>query len=90
MLKRVLLGDKVTGHSHRFNHIHCQGFAINSKTSDDMFNHPDKFAVQNQLGIIEGDTTFKHSRTINQIGTCQCWNESGERLFVAHLAVGYL
>ena len=43
----------------------------------------------NKLGKIKSDAALKHSWSVNQIGACQCCNESGEGLFMAQLRVGY-
>ena len=67
--------------------VQSNGFFINGNTVDGMFYHTGKFAVECQLGKIEGDATFKHPRTVNHIGACQCGYQSGECLLVAHLGV---
>ena len=67
--------------------IQGNGLFTDGNAVDGMFYHTGKFAVESQLGKIEGDATFKHPRTVNHIGACQCGYQSGECLLVAHLAV---
>ena len=89
VLEGVILGQEILPGSHRFDDINGQGFIINGKTSDGLFDHPGKFIIQHQLGKIESDAALKHSQTINQIGPCQCCDESGEGFLMAQLRVGY-
>ncbi len=89
MFERVIMSQEVLRRTHRLDDIDGQGFIVDAKTPDGLLDHPGKFIVQDQLGKIECDSALKHSRAVNQIGTCQCSNESGERFLMAQLGVGY-
>jgi hypothetical protein len=58
ILERMILCEKLARRSYRFDDIYCQGIIYDVKPPDGMFDHPNKFIIQNQLGEIEGDPAF--------------------------------
>ena len=87
MLVGMHIADKFTAGSDLLDHVHSQIFTVNFNAFYRVFDHIGKFVIHYEFCVVKGHTHFKHSQTVNDIGTCQCSQCGGKGCFMGSLGI---
>lgn len=79
--------EEITARADLLDHVHGKRFIVHNNAIHAEKHHLCHFGVHQELAVADGHSHLQHTETINDVGTCQHRQQSGQRLFMSALGI---